>query len=249
VGREIPTGDRGLSTLIGGGSRPYNLCMRRDTAAHSRAVTQEYDRLAPEYERRWRFYVEATADETQRRLAVRAGDHVLEIACGTGRLLDKIRAQQPGAYLTGVDLSFQMLRIARRRGSQLRLVEADAVSLPFNDQTFDVVVCSNSFHFLPDPKAALAEMRRVLKPGATLLLTDWCDDYVWCRLCDWYLRLTDPAHVRMYGSRQCRRLLGENGFRVERLDRYRVSRLWGLMTVIARPIPDPAIPREPGTSA
>lgn len=222
--------------------------MRLDPAKHSRTVAREYDRLAPEYERRWHFYVEATADETLRRLTIGPGGHLLEIACGTGRLMEKIRAQQPRAHLTGVDLSHQMLRIARRRGPQFRLVGADAVSLPFADRTFDGVVCSNSFHFISDAKSALGEIRRVLKPGAALLLTDWCDDYVWCRLCDWYLRLTDPAHVRMYGSRQCRELLAENGFRVERLDRYRVSWLWGLMTLIARPIPDPATPREPGRS-
>lgn len=223
--------------------------MRLDPAGHSRTVARQYDGLAPKYESRWHFYVEATADETLGRLTIGPGDHLLEIACGTGCLLEKIKAQQPRAHLAGIDLSFQMLRIARRRGPRLRLVRADALSLPFPDRTFDAVVCSNSFHFISDPKAALAEMRRVLKPGAALLLTDWCDDYIWCRLCDWYLRLTDAAHVRMYGSRQCRELLAENGFRVERLDRYRVSWLWGLMTLIARPGPDPARSMEPGRSA
>ncbi len=221
----------------------YNPCMRRtrrNTVAHSRAVAREYDRLAGQYERRWHFYVEATADETLRRLPVRPGDRLLEIACGTGRLLEKIEARYPAAGLTGADLSLQMLKLAARRGPHFRLANADAVALPYPDRSFDTVVCSNSFHFLPDPASALREMSRVLKPVGTLQLTDWCDDYVWCRLCDWYLRLTDPAHVQMYGSRRCRKILEEAGFRVERLDRYRVSWLWGLMTVIARPTPAPA---------
>ena len=49
------------------------------------------------------------------------------------------------------------------------------------------MLCTNAFHIFPSPGAALAEMRRVLKPGGMLTLTDWCDDYLTCKLCSLWL--------------------------------------------------------------
>jgi hypothetical protein len=66
------------------------------------------------------------------------------------------------------------------------------------------------------------------------VVTDWCDDYLFCKFCDLYLRWFDPAHSRMYGTQECWSVLEEAGFRVDRLERYRISWLWGLMTVKAR---------------
>lgn len=210
--------------------------MRRTASEHIRVVAREYDGLAAIYDRRWDFYIEATTEETFSRLHLRDGLRLLEVACGTGRLLAKIRDRHPAVRSVGVDLSRGMLdAAARRTRSAQGLICGNVASLPFRTAGFDVVVCSNSFHFFPEPGVGLREMRRVLRPGGSLVLTDWCDDYLWCRLCDWYLRLADPAHVRMYGSRQCRDLLAGAGFRTQAMDRYRVSWLWGLMTLRARP--------------
>ena len=78
--------------------------------------------------------------------------------------------------LTGLDISPEMLTVARRRAAEARrdidLREGDAHSLPFEEGSFDAVVCTYSLCNIPDPLLAVNEMKRVLKPGGRLILVD-----------------------------------------------------------------------------
>ncbi len=195
---------------------------------------RKYGRLAREYESRWSFYVESTVRETLERLSVRSGDRVLDVACGTGFLLSTLAEREPGLELTGVDPTPEMLEVASRRlGPAARLVLGRAEALPFAANRFDVVVTTNSFHYFRHPAAALSEIRRVLEPGGRLVVTDWCDDYLACRLYDRVLSVMSRAHHRTYGEERCRAALEEASFDGVRVERYKINWLWGLMTATA----------------
>lgn len=197
-------------------------------------VVAEYRRLAETYDVRWSFYIGATTRETAARLQLRPADRLLDVGCGTGVLLGRLSDTHAGAHLFGVDPVPEMLAVARRRlPPSIDVRQGWAEALPFGAEQFDVVVSSNMFHYLPDPAAALGDMRRVLRPGGRLVVTDWCDDYLVCRACDLYLRLFSRAHFKTYSLAACIRLLGENGFAMLQRDRYKISWLWGLMTVTA----------------
>jgi len=199
-------------------------------------VVAEYARAAPRYDEKWAFYVEATTRETLRRLPMTPTSRVLDVGCGTGELLRRVRAKFPAAILAGLDPVPEMLEVARDKlsGSEdLRLGYAD--QLPWTAGTFDVVVSCNMFHYISHPAAALREMARVLRPGGALVLTDWCDDYLACRVCNLYLRLTNRAFYKTYRQAECLELLNAAGYEVEIFERYKISWLWGLMTAVARP--------------
>lgn len=100
-----------------------------------------------------------------------AGRHVLDAGCGSGPIL--VDLLEGGASVVGIDGSQALLDIARRRvGPDVDLRVADlAAPLPFDDATFDDVVCSLALHYLQDWQAPLAEMRRVLKPGGRVILS------------------------------------------------------------------------------
>jgi ubiquinone/menaquinone biosynthesis C-methylase UbiE len=199
------------------------------------AVLREYRRLATEYDTRWSSYVSSTVRETVCRLELRPGERVLEVGCGTGALLRALRAAHPDVRLTGVDPCAEMLRQARTKlDPSVELREAWAEWLPFADERFDVVVFCNVFHYFHEPRRALGQAARVLKPGGRLVVTDWCDDYLACKLCDLFLRLFSPAHHKTYGSGECAALLGETGFAAVQVERYKISWLWGLMAATAR---------------
>jgi ubiquinone/menaquinone biosynthesis C-methylase UbiE len=129
-----------------------------------------------------------------------------------------------------------MLRQAMGKGIGDRVVwiQAEAGKLPLADASFEWVVCVNSFHNFRQPATALAEMRRVLRPGGSLVLVDWCDDYLTCKLCSWWLHWTDAAFYRAYALRECAALLEQAGFHIAQHRRFRVGWLWGLMQFVCR---------------
>ncbi|WP_439657353.1 class I SAM-dependent methyltransferase [Lentzea sp. HUAS TT2] len=103
----------------------------------------------------------------------RATGQVLEVAVGTGLNLPHYPAS---VTLTGLDLSEQMLGLARTRSAELgldvTLQQGTAHALPFDDASFDTVVCTLGLCAIPDHSAAVAEMVRVLRPGGRLILVD-----------------------------------------------------------------------------
>jgi ubiquinone/menaquinone biosynthesis C-methylase UbiE len=189
----------------------------------------EYDQLAPVYNERWASYTEATLRATLDGLKLRRGDRVLDLASGTGELTRRVMDRPPDLFIVGVDISRGMLS----RGTGDR-VQGDATRLSLASGTFDQVLCTNAFHMFPRPEAALAEIHRVLRPGGTLTLTDWCDDYLTCKLCSLWLQLTDRAFHRAYTLRECRGMLARAGFVVVTARKFKINWLWGLMRLEAR---------------
>src|ERR1051326_3851492 len=107
--------------------------------------------------------------------AVRAGQNVLDVACGTGVVA--ITAARTGARVRGIDLTPELLERARENARianvEIEFREGDAEALPFEDAAFDVVLSQFGHMFAPRPAVALAEMLRVLKPGGTIAFATW----------------------------------------------------------------------------
>lgn len=132
-----------------------------------------WDRQAGVYDRQMGLLDRVLFRDTRRWVCAQATGLVLEVAVGTGL---NIRHYPRGVALTGIDLSPAMLAIARRRahelGRNVDLRHGNAETLDFPDASFDSVVCTFSLCAIPDHERAVAEMVRVLRPGATLLLAD-----------------------------------------------------------------------------
>jgi ubiquinone/menaquinone biosynthesis C-methylase UbiE len=132
-----------------------------------------WDKTAPGYDKQIAFVEKVWFAGGREWLGRRAHGRVLEVAIGTGRNLPHY---PPDATITGIELSPAMLAFARQRAADLGrdadLREGDAEHLPFDDASFDTVVCAFSLCTIPDPAAAIGEMKRVLVPGGTLLLVD-----------------------------------------------------------------------------
>jgi SAM-dependent methyltransferase len=154
----------------------------------------------------------------------RATGRTLEVAIGTGLNLPFY----PSAVrLIGVDLTREMLTQARRRsldiGVATALAEGDAQALPFADATFDTVVCTYAMCSVPDERAAVLEMRRVLLPGGRLILVDHVRSSVPPLF--WLQRLLElmPSRDRDELTRRPRAHVEAVGFTIEESDRLRAG--------------------------
>ncbi|RQP23063.1 class I SAM-dependent methyltransferase [Piscinibacter terrae] len=119
---------------------------------------------------------EPYAEDIARRVAALNPKHVLETAAGTGAVTRALaRSLPPHAELTATDLNQPMLDRAAAVGAQRPVAwkQADAMKLPFDDESFDVVVCQFGVMFFPDRPHAYAEARRVLRPGGTFIFNAW----------------------------------------------------------------------------
>jgi SAM-dependent methyltransferase len=91
---------------------------------------------------------------------------IVDLGCSTGYLLEDLRASRPDALLSGIDLVAGGLRKAHDNVPQARLLQADVCALPLEDASVDVAVSANLLEHVPDDRGALAELKRVLRPGA-----------------------------------------------------------------------------------
>ena len=104
-------------------------------------------------------------------LAELAGDEsILDVGCGNGRYLSELRARGHRGFVCGADLSDGMLRSARPAAGDDPLLVSDAQSLPFASESFDVALMMHMLYHVPDRPKALAEIRRVVRPGGVVLV-------------------------------------------------------------------------------
>jgi ubiquinone/menaquinone biosynthesis C-methylase UbiE len=197
-------------------------------------VRRLYDRIAERYDRAERWERRLFGADARGLVREAQGD-VLELAVGTGRNLE---LYPPQARVTGIELSGGMLERARSRardlGRDVDLRQGDAQALPFPEAAFDTVVCTFSLCTIPDERRALAEARRVLRPGGLLLLVEHVrSPNPLVRLLE---RLAEPVMSRIAGDHLLRDPLDHlegTGFRVEHVER---SRLGVLERVRARAV-------------
>lgn len=134
-----------------------------------------WDKLAPNYDRHveknWKIYpslLEKICED------IETGSTVLDVATGTGSVALKIAQRAKKVY--AVDISTSMVEEAKKKVGEKGIKNIgfsveDAYSLPFDNGTFDTVVCKNALHNMVEPTKALSEIKRVLKPGGRLIAT------------------------------------------------------------------------------
>ena len=99
---------------------------------------------------------------------------LLDVGCGTGPMIELLVKEFPDGNYTGIDLTPRMIEVAQaKKLPHTKFLVGDSENLPFKENTFDVVICTNSFHHYPNPQAFLDGVARVLKDGGRLVLRDY----------------------------------------------------------------------------
>jgi ubiquinone/menaquinone biosynthesis C-methylase UbiE len=200
-------------------------------AEETQRVRKLQDKEAPRYDRQISFFERVLFGGGREWVCSQAKGDVLEVAAGTGRNLPHY---PQSVRLTTIELSPQMLAIARRRaedvGRDADLRLGDAQALEFADESFDTVAITLGLCTIPDSREAIREAHRVLRPGGCLLLLEHVrSPSLPVRAVQ---RLLDPLTVRFMADHLVRDPLdhlANEGFEVEHVERSKwgiVERLW-----------------------
>lgn len=160
------------------------------TTGYSRE--EEFNRLAPFYDALVRFLAFFIGGEHRLRqrvvtlIGLRPGDHVLDVACGTGTMATMMaECVGPEGQIVGIDLSPRMIEIAKRKATmpQVTFRQANAENIPYPDQYFDKATITYALHEMPRAVRhnTLNEVHRVLKPGGRLVVVDYYEPRGRCR--------------------------------------------------------------------
>ncbi|MEA5616924.1 class I SAM-dependent methyltransferase [Cronbergia sp. UHCC 0137] len=169
---------------------------------------QLFDRWAPSYD--WTFpsfIYQAIHKRLLSQIQLPPNPNILDLGCGTGRLLNRLANQFPDLRGTGLDLSTQMVRLARQNNQhrpRLIYLEGNAESLPFADGQFDAVFNTISFLHYPHPDQVLSEIARIISPGGKFYLVDITTNNPTLQL-----MANSPTGIKFYSQEQ-RQKMGDD---------------------------------------
>ena len=146
---------------------------------------------------------------------------LLDCGCGPAPMLTLLHEKYPEKHYTGIDLTPKMIEVAKRKNMKgVELVVGDCGNLPFADNSFDVVICCESFHHYPNVQNFFNSVYRVLRPGGRLILRDmtaktalgrWFFNYIELPI----INLTGYGDVHVYGVDEVRELCRKAGLKLE----------------------------------
>ena len=169
---------------------------------------QRFDRWAETYDRSWmqRFLFDRVHRAVVR-MAANLGEPsvVLDVGCGTGRLLREVRKRWPSAQVIGIDPAPRMVEVASRLAPDITFRVGSGEDLPLPDASVDLVLSTTSFHHWHDQAAGVREVSRVLRPGGHFILADVAAP-------TWMMRAFRHAHAR--SAREVGALFAEAGLTV-----------------------------------
>lgn len=198
---------------------------------HSAPVPDEYATLAASYERRWRCYLEVTANHTLAALAPRDGERILDAGCGTGVLLRRIAAMAPAARLVGIDGTRAMIRRAHPQLAALGV--GDVCHLPLASGSLDAVVLASVLQYVPSEEGVLAEAVRVLRPGGRVVITAWDGGSLRVRALAQWVRWRGNTDVHPSSRAGMLAACARLRLSIRGVERYSAGCLWRLLTFVA----------------
>ncbi|HEY4383540.1 MAG TPA: class I SAM-dependent methyltransferase [Ktedonobacteraceae bacterium] len=161
---------------------------------------------------------------------------ILDVACGTGLLLQQLSLLIPQAELYGVDASQDMLFQARLLlenypyvyFTQASLKDGEMVGLPYEPGSFDLITCTNALHYLDNPAAVLRGLAQLLVPQGQMVIEDYARrtfPFPW-RLFTCFMKHVDPQYKRAYTLKEAQTLCQVAGLQVTTTRAFSIDLLW-----------------------
>jgi len=187
--------------------------MKKDEIKHTELNKENWDKRAGTYDdKNWRAnYLRGTQSKFISRLDIKENTNFLDVGCGTGFALgEAAKAVDGKGQFYGIDLSAKMIEKAKSNfqgRDNFHFIQADSELIPLDDNFFDIIICTNSFHHYLHPDKALKEMYRLLKKGGKIYILDLTADNWFIKIIDkTILKLIQPEHVKLYSTKEFQQL-------------------------------------------
>ncbi|MDR2977539.1 MAG: class I SAM-dependent methyltransferase [Streptococcaceae bacterium] len=185
---------------------------------HEQESSQYYDNIAGNFDHSWDGFLSSFFKRfIVKQLEIPRGAEVLDVGCANGKLLKMLsQAAKRPIRGAGLDISEKMTIVAQALHPEFKFVAGSAQEMPFADQSFDIVICSASFHHFADPAAFLAEAARVLKPNGKLVIAEIRIPVVTHLYNRFITRNSHEGDVQMYRPKELSQLFTENDWAIQR---------------------------------
>jgi|BarGraIncu01122A_1022018.scaffolds.fasta_scaffold40900_1 ubiquinone/menaquinone biosynthesis C-methylase UbiE len=166
----------------------------------------------------WRYvYLRKAQSSLISLLNIKENMNFLDIGCGTGWAIGQVAklVDYKGSFY-GVDLSPRMIEKAKENfkvNNNFHFINANSESIPLDDNLFDIIICTNSFHHYLNPNKAMKEIFRLLKPDGKIFILDPTADYWFIKIIDKIIKLIEPGHVKIYSTKEFESLLINAGLK------------------------------------
>lgn len=158
-------------------------------------------------------FVKVMYDEILNRINNINPKSLLDLGCGPGNILLKL-SQNKNMKLYGLDISEKMIKVANDNlNGKAELKVGDSEFIPWESNSFEVVVCNASFHHYPNPEKVLLEIKRVLKQNGILILGDPTVPLVLRQILNLFCKISNGGDYRVYSEQEIKNLLITCGFK------------------------------------
>ncbi len=184
----------------------------KDEERHIQLNKEKWDKWAYSIDSKgWKYdYLRNAQSKLISLLDAKENIHFLDIGCGTGWAVgEAAKLVDYKGMFYGVDLSPKMIEKAKsnfRGKDNFHFIQANAESIPLNDDFFDIIICTNSFHHFLHPDKALHEMYRLLKKGGKIYILDPTADNWIVKIADKIIKLIESEHVKLYSTNEFQQL-------------------------------------------
>lgn len=138
---------------------------------------------------------------------------ILDVGCGTGEILKSIKERYSFVQLYGLDISEEMLKQANDKlKGTATLILGDAENITLETNSFDLLLCTDSFHHYPNPQQAISEFYRVLKHGKFLLIADYWKPFPIRQIMNLFISYSNEGDVKIYSKKEIIEFLKRDGF-------------------------------------
>ena len=191
----------------------------KDDTKHTQLNEEKWDRWAKSFDGGgWvQRYLRDAQSKVVSLLDVKEGIHFLDVGCGTGWAIGEAAklANNKGLFY-GADLSPKMIEKAKENFSgeeNFHFIKANAESIPLDNDFFDIIICTNSFHHYLHPDQAMNEFYRLLKKGGKVYILDATTDVWYAKIVDMIMKLVETGFVKFYSTKEYKQLFHNAGLK------------------------------------